>query len=390
VEIRTWNVCTELDPCLAGLYRGIIDFARALEAPVLSFSQHVTGTNVSSDVPVSEVVCGPNPRGYPCLWVGRSAARSADRLVREADLLVVHSLFRGHVGWATAHAERRGTRLWAVPHGCLDPWGLKQRWPLKRAWLDACGGRFLEQASVSVFATRREREKAGAWIRSAATAVIPWPVELPDLCGREAARQRFRERLAIPDSAIILLSAARLHSMKRPLETVAAFCAADTQDAHLVMLGMDGDVTSMQVCGAVPPGHRGHVHVPGPLCNADLQDAWLGADGFISLSRRENFGYSFAEALAYGLPVIASPGHDLAWDLPMDRSGRWPYGWLLPNDSQGCATEAITNFVRRCRRIGPSSQLSAAQFSSARSWIAEHLAPDRFRERLRELKCRTL
>jgi glycosyltransferase involved in cell wall biosynthesis len=383
--MRAWNVCTELDPSLAGLYRGIVDFARALDAPVISFCRRRSGADFAPDVPVKRVACGPNPPGYPCLFVGQSAAESADRIVGDADLLIVHSLFRGHVAWAARHASRSGTRLWSVPHGCLDPWGLKQRGLLKRAWLAAYGARFLEQASVTLFSTHREREKARPWISSGETTVIPWPVELPDVSDREAARHRFRQRLSIPESATILLSAARLHSMKRPLETVAAFCATDSRYAHLVMVGMDGDITASQVAGAVPAGHRNQVHVPGPMHGLDLRDAWLAADGFISLSYRENFGYSFAEALSYGLPAIVSPGHDLAWDLPMDGSGRWPYGWLLPDDHPRSATGAIAEFIRCHRAAGRDRIESAPPWSSARPWVAEQLAPERFRERLLRL-----
>lgn len=362
-----------------------MDFARALESPVISFGRDDAGMVGASEVPVRRVACGLNPPGYPCLFVGPSAARAADRIVAGADLLVVHSLFRGHVGWALRHAGRSGARLWSVPHGCLDPWGLRHRWPLKRAWLAMYGSRFLEQASVVIFATRREREKARAWTGSVRTAIVPWPVELPAIGDREAARARFRQRLSIPDSAIILLYAARMHSMKRPLETVEAFCDSDSRDSHLVMAGMDDDIRSAELAASVPSSHRGHIHFPGPLHGLELRDAWLAADGFISLSYRENFGYSFAEALGYGLPAIVSPGHDLAWDLPVNRDGRWPYGWLLPDDSHRSATDAITEFIRRQQAIDPDQRCHSLHYSAARPWVAEHLDPVRFREHLNTL-----
>ena len=380
--MRAWNVCTELDPALAGLYRGIVDFSRALDAPVLSFRRASSGAAFAADVAVSEVACGVNPPGYSGLFVGASARRMADRIVANPDLLVVHSLFRGHVVWAHGHARRRGTQLWAVPHGCLDPWGLRQRWAIKRAWLAVYGERFLEDASVTVFATQRERQKALAWTRSKRTAVIPWPVRLPNLDGRDSARHRFRTLLALPESAILLLYAGRLHSMKRPRETIAAFCEAATADIHLVMAGGEGDVTTGQLVGCVPPSLREQVHLLGSLHGADLHDAWLAADGFISLSHRENFGYSFAEALGYGLPAIVSPGHDLAWDLPFDSDGTWPHGWLLPDDSHGTAVAAILDFIRNAR----NSTLARRTSEAARNWVAEMLSPDLFQRRLYDLQ----
>ena len=235
-------------------------------------------------------------------------------------------------------------------------------------------------AAVSVFATHRERDKAAPWTFSRRTAVVPWPLPLPGIDERPAARLRFRRRLGIPEDAGILLSVGRLHSVKRPLETVAAFAAGAGPDDHLVMAGMDDDVTAARLRLAIPEPLRGRVHLPGPLHGAALHEARLAADGSIALSWKENFGYSLAEALAYELPVIVSPGHDLAWELPRDRAGRWPYGWLLRDDEPATAAAAVAEFAR-LRRERPGAA-GLGRCSSARSWVAEELAPERFRERL--------
>jgi len=381
--MQAWNIAVEHAPVLAGLYRGVNDFARALNAPILSFGRNDGGGAAGSAAPpIRQVRCGWSPPGFPCLFIGRHASLLADEIVGAADLLVVHSLFRGHLAWAAEHAGRRATQLWSVPHGCLDPWGLKHRSLLKHAWLRINGPRVLRRMTYTVFAASREQVKARPWTFSRKTAVVPWPVALPELGDLDAARLRFRQRLAIPESAALILSVARLHTMKRPIETIAAFRSAAAPDSHLVLVGMDGDIRAAQLETLVPADQRGHVHIVGPLFGRDLQDAWCGADAFISLSFRENFCYSLAEALGYGLPVIVSPGHDLAWDLPADRSGRWPYGWLLADDSLRTAAEAIREYVGR-RKAGAT--IADRQSGAGRSWVAENLSPDAFRSRLYRL-----
>jgi len=380
-RVKAVNVCLTHDPALAGLYRAVNDFAAALDAPIVSFDD---GRRDRSALPAAEpclvlrVPAGAGRLTRDCHVVSRFAARQAEAAILDAGLLVVHSLFRGHAPWAAALAGRRGLRLWAVPHGCLDPWGLAQRRWAKRAWLAAWGTRYLAAADQVIFATRREAEKARRWIPEGRGTVIHWPVEMPVDTDRDIHRQRFRDRLALRDSHRLLLTVGRLHSMKRPLDTVAAFCAAAADDCHLALVGMDGDITAAQVQTAIPHAFRHRVHVVGPLAGAELAAAYRAADGFISLSFRENFGYAAAEAVAHGLPVILSPGHDLAHELP--RGGEnLACGWLLPDDSRTAAEEAIEGFCR----------LSAAEADTMRmagtAWARDNLSFERFRDALRSL-----
>jgi len=381
---RAWTVCLTHDPAYAGLYRGVNDFSRALGAAVLSFDDgRCDRRGLSAIDGAHRVACGRGFLTRDCHVMPAAARREAEVLVADADVLVVHSLFRAHAPWAAAWARRHGRRYWAVPHGCLDPWGLAQRGVAKRAWLALHGGAYFAGAERIICATQRELDKARPWLGARARGeVVPWPVEMPSLAGREAARLRFREREGIPADAPLLLSVGRLHSMKRPLEMVRAFCEATKDRCHLAVVGMGGDLSTRDVRGAVPREAAGRVHVTGGLVGADLADAYLAADGFISLSHRENFGYAFAEALAFGLPVIVTPGHDLAHDLPCRPDGRLACGWLLRDDSSSAVEEAI----REWAAIVGESALPAACGSLGevgRCWAAEHLSFERFQAGLK-------
>ena len=384
MPMRVCNVCLTHDRAYGGLHRSVQDFSRALSASILSFDDG-SGERlaVEDGVPVRRLGCGTGWLARDCRVMSAATARQADAAVADADLLVVHSLFRGHATWARAWAKQHGRRYWAVPHGCLDPWGLSQRGLFKRLWLETWGRSFLADTDRIIVSSQRSLEKSLAWIpdgRSAdRTVVVHWPVDLPRLDGQVAARAAFRQQHGIPEAARLLLFVGRLHAVKRPVETVRAFCEATAADSlehcHLAIVGMDGDLTQADILAAIPPACRDRVHVIGPLAGDDLAAALLASDGFVSLSFQENFGYAAAEAVAYGLPVILSPGHDLAHEMPA-LDGRFACGWLLGDDAQATAVAAIREWV------GASDGALAAAGGVGRAWAAETLAFERFRERL--------
>lgn len=335
--------------------------------------------SVEEGVPVHRIGCGSGWLGRDCRVMSAATARLADAAVADAELLVVHSLFRGHAGWAQRWARRRGRRYWAVPHGCLDPWGLAHHGLQKRLWLEVRGRSYLAHADRIVVSSQRSLEKSRRWIPVGRGDVVHWPVDLPRLDGQAAARASFRRQHGIPESARLLLFVGRLHAVKRPIETVQAFCAAASAGlsghCHLAVIGMDGDLTQAQVLAAVPAACRDRVHVVGPLVGGDLAAAMFAGDGFISLSFQENFGYAAAEALAYGLPVILSPGHDLAHEMPSD-GGRFACGWLMGDDTRATAVAAIREFATA------SDATLAAAGAVGRGWVSDTLSFERFRDRL--------
>jgi glycosyltransferase involved in cell wall biosynthesis len=384
-----WHICVEHQPAHAGLYRGIRDFARALPGGILSFDGVLPGPPHDPPVPtVRRVTCGGGWLGRRCQTLAPSAIEAAEAAAADADLLVVHSLFRAHCGWARGWARRHRKRYWAVPHGCLDPQGMARRSLWKRLWMANQGRAFIRDGARVIFATQREFDKARAWLPVGRPAdhhaVIHWPVPLPVIARREAARRGVRLQLDIGDDDRILLFAGRLHSTKRVLETIGAFCAADPGGCHLVVAGMDGDLTAGMVAAAVPAAFQRHVHVVGDLSGTELSDMWLAADGYISLSMKENFGYSAAEALVHGLPVILSPGHDLAAELPM-KDGRLACGWLLPDATQSAAAQAITEWNETLKGIGTPATKARDLQDAGRAWAADNLSYEQFRDRLRSL-----
>jgi len=374
-DMNAWDVCLTHDPVYGGIYRSVCNFARALDGSILSFDDgRVDRSRFHDERPTARVACRPRLFNRSCHVVTASMAAEAAARMAGADLIVVHSLFRGHAPWAARAARAQGRPYWSVPEGCLDPWAMRRHRLAKRLWLARYGRGFFA-AATTVFATARERQKAAAFIGRGRFEVIHWPVRFPAREGGEAKRDAFRAAHGIPADARMLLFVGRLHPMKRPLETIDAFVAAAPAAAHLVIVGMEEGISTTQVEARVPASARDRVHVVGPLSGEPLAAAFYAADGFISLSQRENFGYSFAEALAHGLPAIVSPGHDLTHDIAGPRGG-FPCGWLLEGNAAADAVQPIREWS-----TAPVSRL-VAMGGAGRSWANGELAFERFRDRL--------
>lgn len=378
--MRPWNLCLTHDPSLAGLYRAINDFSSGLGGSILSFDDgRVDRTLLSQTDGALRIRCGGPAIFRDCHLLAPAASRKAEAVLRDARLVVVHSLFRAHVDWARGWAHRHDKPYWIVPHGCLDPWGLRRRAALKRLWLTMAGRRCLADARYVVFSSHREFDKARRRLSTDNGVVIHWPVDVPDLADRPNRRIRFRARHRIPTAARLFLFVGRLHTMKRPIETMQAFAAAGQADAHLFIGGMDGNLSRAQVQAAVPAGVLGRVHVAGELKGAELGDAMMAADAFISLSRRENFGYAVCDALAHGLPVILTRGHDLVHELPTMRDGSLACGWRLDDDAVASAAYAIADLCAR------ESEQLADMGAEGRCWVGSHLSRAGFHRTLSTL-----
>ena len=106
--------------------------------------------------------------------------------------------------------------------------------------------------------------------------------------------------------------------------TVVGSLDVDPEFAH----GIDS-----QVRGSVP----GRVDLVGPLLGDDLDAAYLAADVLVLPSRAETYGMVVTEALAHGLPVIASATGGTLEALGHTPAGRVPGLTASPGDATALA-----------------------------------------------------
>jgi glycosyltransferase involved in cell wall biosynthesis len=372
-----------------GLYRSsggpsksVAAFQRALSADVVSWVDPVAYARepliwdgvkyrhyvvTGSSLPVLRQLCYPQRRGLA----------EAERIVAGSDLVSCHSFWRWHNVWLERVAALHRVPYWFVPHGALDPYVMESEMLVKRAFLSLGGRRFLTGARAVVCATQREYEKLAQLMPQARPVILPWPLDDADFRVQDAAQRAIvRNRLRIPADALVLLSFGRLHPMKRPLEIIVAFAAGAPPSAHLLVVGNECGVTAAD-CRTMAEKHgvAERVHLTGPAYGADKAGYLDAADVYVSLSHRENFNFTAAEALATGLPVILSPGNDLSPELEAADCG-----WLLA--SPDAAAEAMAALG------GLSPEHISAKGERGRAWAEANLRYDVFATRLQEAAAR--
>jgi len=148
------------------------------------------------------------------------------------------------------------------------------------------------------------------------------------VCGVDAIRFKpdatrrveIRERLQIPDAAVLALYLGRLNRDKGVLELASAFvlAAQRSADLHLLLVGPDEAGVQARIadtCSTVAD----RVHFLG--YTADPEAYMAAADFFVLPSHREGFGSSVIEAAACGIPAIGSRIYGLTDAIVDEKTG---------------------------------------------------------------------
>jgi glycosyltransferase involved in cell wall biosynthesis len=126
-------------------------------------------------------------------------------------------------------------------------------------------------------------------------------------------------------------------------------------------------------------GLEERVSFPGTLTGADLERSYGSADLLVLASRAETYGLVVTEALARGLPVIASDVGGLAEALGEGADGTRP-GLLVAAEDPAALGDALTAWLgdaelrARLRRAARQRRQSVPRWSSTASVVAEVLA----------------
>jgi glycosyltransferase involved in cell wall biosynthesis len=379
--MRVTQVCLDYAPSSGGTSNSVTDFNQVFKGAVITFISRAESAQVLAN---DNVVAIPTVSGflgdqYALALPG--ALEQPGNLLSQTDLLVCHMLYRYHIQWATEIARRKGIPYWVVPHGSLDPFVFTYRSRRKWLWMRLMGKSILRKAACVIFATENEKQKALMQFPEMNAVVVHWPVTVSEvaLALRSEARSRVRALYGISATDRVLLYVGRLHESKRPLQTIEAFGEVGRTDFHLLMVGPDETLTR-EACIRYALEHKiSNVHMVGPVYGRERFDYYMAADGYISLSAKENFGYTVAEALACGLPVILSPGNDLAPELRSLHCG-----WFLDADGSTAAVAGLGEFA--------SASLSGLEEMGrcGQLWAQQQLSPESFKNQLETLATATL
>jgi glycosyltransferase involved in cell wall biosynthesis len=191
--------------------------------------------------------------------------------------------------------------VWS-PRGALqatEEWkGAKKR-KLKKVWEQICSAVMPERCVLHV-TSEKERKMSLERLPNAVATMIPNGTDIPELL----PARRWR-----PDGVLRLLFLGRLDPQKGIENLLEALSQIDNDAVRLDIYGT-GDFSYSRLLVSLANGLnlgdrvRFHGHVEAEEKTA----AFLAADLCIMPSHSENFGMVVVEALAHGVPVIASKG----------------------------------------------------------------------------------
>lgn len=216
-------------------------------------------------------------------------------------------------------AAARGFPVYYHPHGAMDP-SLFQGWSwraLKKRLYIRFVGRLDLNRSAGVFAlTGYEEAQLRSLGVTAPVAVIPNGVaaaESAEVPPAESARRAaaFRAAHALPGTAKVLLFIGRINPKKRLEDIIAAFAelAPREPDLHLVLAGQADDAYLRALRALVDrTGLSARVRWVGFLDERAKPAAFAAADCFVHASVSEGMALAILEAMAHGLPVVATEG----------------------------------------------------------------------------------
>jgi glycosyltransferase involved in cell wall biosynthesis len=240
-------------------------------------------------------------------FLARRARTVLRDVLRDPCAVHLHGVWDAILRAAGAEADALRRPYFILLNGMLDPWSLSQSAWKKRLALALGYRAMLDRAAGLHVGNDDERRLIEPLRLRAPSYVIPNGVFLEELepLPPPGAFHEAHPALGGRPYALFL---SRLH-FKKGLDYLAdAFARVATSDAQvmLVVAGPDGGEREPFEQRVASLGITDRVYLPGPLYGRDKLAALSGATCFCLPSRQEGFSIAITEALACGVPVVAS------------------------------------------------------------------------------------
>ena len=253
--------------------------------------------------------------------------------------------------------------VWS-PRGAFLNWGQRVKKPLaKSAWGKLCNALIGTSPCVLHATSNEEVMSCQGRVRNASISLIPNGVEVPE----ELPKKEW-----LPNGQIRILYMGRLHPIKgieRLIEALAllrheSFCLNICGDGHsLYAASLRNLVRRLDLEARIT--FHGHVR------DAEKLHAYMESDVCVVPSFSENFGMVVVEALAHGIPVIASKG------TPWAHLTKYGAGFWVDNRPEDLAA-AITDIARKDLSV---------MGSIGRNWMREQFQWKSIATRMSDLYC---
>jgi glycosyltransferase involved in cell wall biosynthesis len=298
--LRICQLITELRP--AGAERCVYELARRLDRD--RFEVRVIalrGGAMADDLRAAGVETAVlNVRGK---WDVLKVSRLAGLLRRwEIDLLHTH-LFHADL------AGRPAAAIAQVPHLIHTVHVAEKRWrPWQFAWAGLTAARCDRIVAVSRDVAEHHARLSG--LSADRYEVISNGIDVAAYARDGAARKRLRQEWGVPDDGVLVAFVGRLDRQKGPDVLLRAWSHVHAsnrapQPALRLVLAGEGPQRSEIESQIAQLRIQDGVRMLGFV--RDVRAVLSAADLFVMPSRWEGFGLAAAEAMAAGLPVIATP-----------------------------------------------------------------------------------
>jgi glycosyltransferase involved in cell wall biosynthesis len=238
------------------------------------------------------------------------------------DLLDNHYLFSYAPTCAATIAQWKKVPYTVRTMGQLTPWALSQSRQKKQLYSFFFERRNLNRAAAIHCTAAAEAVDVQQFGIKSPTVTLPLGVTAS--APIDQAAQKLRQVYDIAADTPILLFLSRIHYKKRPdilIQSVGQILAQQ-KDCHLILAGT-GEAEYLrelqQLVAQLGIGDR--VSFVGFVSGYDKNLLLQGADVFVLPSYSENFGIAVAEALVAGLPVVVTPGVQIAPEIAAARAG---------------------------------------------------------------------
>lgn len=248
--------------------------------------------------------------------------------VRNYDILDNHYLFSYAPTCAGAIARWQNVPYTVRTMGQLEPWALEQSKQKKQIYSLLIERRNLQKAAAIHCTSAGEAEDVRNFGIKTSTVTIPLGVNpsevIPD------AIQKLHKKYGISEQTPIILFLSRLHYKKRPdlllnaLSQLKVNSSSSTSpNFHLIIAGSGEETYITYLKDLVQSLDLSKsTTFAGFVTGIDKEILLQGSDIFVLPSFSENFGIAVAEAMAASLPVIITPGVQIAPEIAQARAGR--------------------------------------------------------------------
>lgn len=245
------------------------------------------------------------PTSRKAWWLDHSLRQSFTAAVARTDGLHIHGLWEQSTAVACRTARRLGKPYVLSAHGMLEPWALAAKRRKKQIY-----AALVERANVTGAAclhalTEAEARQYRDFGARGPIAVIPNAVTVPE----DGHAELFLDRFPVVNGRRIVLFLSRLHPKKGVDLLIEAWSAIAREfpDAHLVIAGPDHDGMQAELERQVERlGIGAQVLFTGMLNGRMKWSALEAAEAYVLPSYSEGLSMALLEAMAVGLPVIAT------------------------------------------------------------------------------------